>query len=94
MESNATSLPQSVRPLPPSPPLRRLPPPSRSDSNTSTRGRSNPIQGAAMMQHHHQLDQWLVGVRCSDQAQESLDKLQASLPPSLLDGSRNPRWPG
>ncbi|XBI32563.1 hypothetical protein VPH35_055998 [Triticum aestivum] len=35
----------------------------------------------------------LLRVRCSNQAQESLDKLQASLPPSLLDGSRNPRWP-
>ena len=46
-----------------------------------------------MMHHHHQLDQWLVGVRYSDQVQESLDKLQASLPPCLLDGSRNPRWP-
>uniref|UniRef100_A0A8R7RGM4 Uncharacterized protein n=1 Tax=Triticum urartu TaxID=4572 RepID=A0A8R7RGM4_TRIUA len=32
-------------------------------------------------------------IRCSDQAQESLNKLQASVPPSLLGGSRNPRWP-
>ncbi|XBI40361.1 hypothetical protein VPH35_124958 [Triticum aestivum] len=32
-------------------------------------------------------------IRFSDQAQELLDKLQASLPPCLLDGSRNPRWP-
>ncbi|KAM3277151.1 hypothetical protein ACQJBY_045150 [Aegilops geniculata] len=44
-----------------SPPLRRLPPPSLSDSNPSSRGRSDPVQGAAMMHHHQQLDQWLAG---------------------------------
>ena len=48
---------------------------------------------AVMMKQRNRAEEAIksLRVRCSDQAQESLDKLQASLPPSLLDSSRNPR---